>query len=76
MIFLGWYDIAFTTKNKLVFHDYITKTRTVIKNNKKYENEKSLLDILFIDSFKKFKNNIKNQIEKVKDLKEKYKKSK
>ena len=76
LIFLGWYDIAFITKNKLVFHDYITKTRTVIKNNKKYENEKSLLDILFIDSFKKFKNNIKNQIEKVKDLKEKYKKSK
>ena len=71
------YIKLFNTIHKDFFNrEYIKKTRTVIKNNKKYENEKSLLDILFIDSFKKFKNNIKNQIEKVKDLKEKYKKSK
>lgn len=72
-VFFAWFDAAFFTKNKLVFHDYITKTRVVIKNNAKYQNSKSLFKWLFVDSFEKFKANIKNQIQKAKEIRNKYK---
>ncbi|HSQ97827.1 MAG TPA: RDD family protein [Rickettsiales bacterium] len=78
IIFLSWYDVALLTKNKLVFHDYITLTRVVMKESKNYKNKKSFITRLFffdfIDEFKKFKNNVKIQFKNAKKLKEKYKK--
>ncbi|MDD2840036.1 MAG: hypothetical protein PHY80_02810, partial [Rickettsiales bacterium] len=80
LIFLSWYDLAMLTKNKLVFHDYMTLTRVIVGTTKNYNEKpsifKRLFFINFVDAvgFKKFKNGIKNQFQKAKELKEKYKK--
>ncbi len=80
IVFLSWYDLAFLTKNKLVFHDYITFTRVIENTKTNYVGKPSIFKkffvINFVDEFKKFKSNIKNQIQKTKQLKEKYKKKK
>lgn len=78
IIFLSWYDLAILTKNKLAFHDYITRTRVIENNTINYSDKPSILKKLFVlnfaDEFQKFKNNIKRQFEKAKEIKEKYKK--
>lgn len=78
MIFLSWYDLAVLTKNKLVFHDYITRTRVVEDNVANFDGKSSIFKRLFVinfvEEFRKFKNNIKRQFEKAKEIKEKYKK--
>ena len=76
LIFLGWYDLIFVTKNKLVFHDFITRTKVVIKNNDKYKPSDSIFKKLVIDGFKKCKQNIKDSINNYKKIKEEYKNKK
>lgn len=80
LLFLSWYDLVLLTKNKLVFHDLITLTRVVIKDSSNYqENTSSIWKLIFPD-FKgmndDFKNTIKTQIAKAKEIKAKYKKEK
>lgn len=77
IIFLSWYDLAILTKNKLVFHDYVTLTKVVIKNTENYEHKESFLKRIFfanfVEDFKEFKNGVKDQFKKAKELKTKYK---
>lgn len=78
ILFLSWYDLIFLTKNKLVFHDYITCTRVIIKNVEKYEqqNSDSIWKYVFPDFkeiWKNLKEGVKLQISKAKEIKETYK---
>lgn len=80
-IFLSWYDLIFLTKNKLVFHDYITSTRTITKNTEKYleDQSNSIWKILFPnfgDMYKNLKEFTKNQVAKAKEIRAKYKEEK
>ena len=78
--FISWYDLIFLTKNKLVFHDLLTGTRVIVRNNEKYEdNPDSLWKVLFPnfkDMYIGLKEFTKNQIEKARKIKEEYKERK
>ena len=80
LLFLSWYDLAFLTKSKIVFHDYITKTLVVVKNKEKYiHNDSNILNILFPDFrdlYRNLKANITTQIKNAKEMKQKYKEEK
>lgn len=78
--FISWYDMIFFTKDKIMFHDLITKTRVILNNPKNYNNEKNVfLNFLFPD-FKGMYNNLKQiiskQILEAKKIKKEYKKRK
>ena len=80
ILFLSWYDMIFLTKNKIVFHDYVSRTLVVVKNKEKYaENRSSMLDFLFPNPkgmYEDLKGIIKKQIEVAKEMKRKYKEEK
>jgi hypothetical protein len=77
---LTWYDVAFFTKNKIVFHDLVTKTVVVIKDKDNYvENSGGLWSVLFPnfkDMYRGLKEHTAKQIEYAKELKKKYKEEK
>lgn len=80
LLFLSWYDLAFLTKSKIVFHDYVAKTLVVVKNKEKYlHNNGGILNILFPDFrdlYKNLKASITTQIKNAKEMKQKYKEEK
>ena len=79
--FISWYDMIFFTKDKILFHDLISKTRVVVDNPKKYIDTKqyNFLKFLFPDfkgMYTDLKDVISEQIAKAKELKEEYRKRK
>lgn len=80
IIFVSWYDLIFITKDKLVFHDYLSSTRVILKNpDNSYKEDSSLLNLVFPDfkgMFNSLRTTIKENINRAKELKEEYKKQK
>lgn len=77
--FISWYDMIFFTKDKILFHDLISKTRVVVDNPEKYMDTKqyNFLKFLFPDfkgMYTDLKDVISEQIAKAKELKEEYRK--
>lgn len=78
LIFVSWYDLIFITKNKVVFHDYLSFTRVIVRDER-YEKTNKLIKFLFPDfrnTYSKLKDITKRRFEKLKEIKENYKKEK
>lgn len=48
ILLLSWYDMIFFTKDKMLFHDFATKTRVVVNNPDTYYDSKYMAVIDFI----------------------------
>lgn len=48
LLLLSWYDMIFFTKDKMLFHDFTTKTRVVVNNPDTYYDSKYMAVIDFI----------------------------
>lgn len=48
LLLLSWYDMIFFTKDKILFHDFATKTRVVVNNPDTYYDSKYMAVIDFI----------------------------
>ena len=48
ILLLSWYDMIFFTKDKILFHDFATKTRVVVNNPDTYYDSKYMAVIDFI----------------------------
>jgi len=74
-LFLTWYDMTIVTKNRVTFHDFITKTIVVRRDGKSAGG--SLIRWLFPDFkglYAGLKDDIKQRIRRAKEFKEQYKK--
>lgn len=48
ILLLSWYDMIFFTKDKILFHDFATKTRVVVNNPDAYYDSKYMAVVDFI----------------------------
>jgi len=70
-IFASWYDFVFFTKNKLTFHDFLSRTVVVETNNEKLKTKDYIKGFLFPNFSKinsKMLATIKNMFGKLKNL--------
>ena len=72
-LLMTWYDMIFFTKEKIMFHDLITKTRVIIREPDKYYESKSMKIINFIipdfgEMFTNMKDIIKKHINEIKNI--------
>ena len=73
LLFMTWYDMIFVTKEKIMFHDFITKTRVIMKNPDTYYESKCMKIINFIipdfkEMFINMKDIAKSHINDIKNI--------
>ena len=82
VLFLSWYDFIFLTKNRIIFHDYLSCTRVSVVDKDKYINNctsSGVWNVLFPnfgEIYDSLKETIKAQISKIKKTKTKYRRLK